>query len=449
MRRRSTSNRGRVRRRVRASRLTLLVAGAGLMVGMPTFLAATSATAGASSTFRATLGFPAGQTVTVAPGTQGALQDAFVLRDGYLYGSSEQASGAWTAWTELSSGQLEDVPLTWVPGTDGLVQELLGISGTRLVADAQLATGDWTTWTTLGAPSLTGVAPEPPVYAPATAHSTQHVFVMGNTGHVYMGSQTGDTVAWTTAPVGGTGVTFTSTYGGRVTYAPGSNGSTEELFAFDEPNQEYVTWDSDGTWHTWVRFGAPELDTYAQGVTYGPGSNGSLQEMFGVIYGAQGYVPAVSWEAADGEWSTWESYGPTPGDSDFDTSRLAVAPGSNGSLQEIFAVATDTAEVYVDWESPSGAWSGWESMGPGDFRYWTTTDTPTTGAAYFPQRLHIVTYAPGSNGSLQEIFATSGTYTETVPGYEIMVNWENPGGTWSGWRSMGAARGPEECSPDC
>jgi hypothetical protein len=41
-----------------------------------------------------------------------------------------------------------------------------------------------------------------------------------------------------------------------------------------------------------------------------------------------------------------------------------------------------------------------------------------------------VTYAPGSNGSVQELFATG------LGG--VFINYENAGGAWSGWHSMGA-----------
>ena len=440
----------------------LLVAGLALVVGTPTVLAATSATAGAapvpSGTFRSTLGYPAGQTVTVAPGTQGALQDAFVLRDGYVYGSSEQASGAWTPWSRLNDTdlQLTPVPLTWVPGTTGEVQELVGQFEGYVAVTFQAATGAWSPWTTAGEPGE-GIADQPVAYAPATAHTPQHLFAMADTGHVFMGTETTGVTTWT--QIGGTGVTFFPT-AGRVTYAPGSNGSTEEVFAFsgssdegpscgDESgtDREFVTWETDGVWHTWVPFGTQRLDGAGQGVTYGPGSNGSLQEMFGVLTcrtSPSGYDVAVSWEAPDGAWSPWESYGPTPSDSTFELSRVTVAPGSNGSLQEIFAIAGGTpieedggAQVYVDWESPGGTWSGWTTMGPGTFPHWTATIVTYPG-------LFVVTYAPGTNGSLQELFATSDTYTETVPGWKILVNWENPGGTWSGWRSMGAAPGPPD-----
>ncbi len=40
---------------------------------------------------------------------------------------------------------------------------------------------------------------------------------------------------------------------------------------------------------------------------------------------------------------------------------VAVGPGSNGSLQELF-VADSQGEVWADYEASGGVWSGWHAM---------------------------------------------------------------------------------------
>jgi beta-N-acetylhexosaminidase len=91
-------------------------------------------------------------------------------------------------------------------------------------------------------------------------------------------------------------------------------------------------------------------------------------------------------------------------------SGITYAPGSNGSIQELFAVGANN-QVYNDYEVPGGAWSGWHLF-PGP-------------ALYGP-----ITYAPGSNGSIQELFAVGANN-------QVYNDGEAPGGAWSGWRSLG------------
>jgi len=141
------------------------------------------------------------------------------------------------------------------------------------------------------------------------------------------------------------------------------------------------------------------VDTAAK-VTYAPGSNGSVQEAF--TRGADGNA-YEDFESSTGAWSGWHSLGgPVASD-------ITYAAGSNGSVQEIFARNAGGA-VVEQFEDSTGAWSGWHSLGgtiAGD-----------------------VTYAPGSHGSVQELFArgTDGNAYEAF---------ENSTGSWSGWHSLG------------
>ena len=446
-------------------RALLLAAGVGLVLGGPALLGLGGATsAGAStstnpggSTFRAAVGYPAGQTVTVAPGTNGAIQDAFVVRAGKAYSATESTSGSWSAWMPLlpsSTLTLTDTALTWAPGSNGSLQELFGLYTGTVWVTWQSPSGSWATWTPLGTSSrpADGFQHEPVTYAPGTGGAVQEIFAMGFTtaggttpttttgGHVYV-SVEGSNGAWSAWTAIGGSHRFYYTWPDRLTYAPGSNGSTAELFAYGDcttdecsttapgHQREYVTWESDGAWHTWELFGGSKELSYegGSGVTYGPGSNGSLQEIFGITDTTFDVV--VSWEAPGGTWSPWETYGATPTDEHFFFSRVTVAPGSDGSLQEIFGITYDVSHVWVDWEAPTGAWSGWESMGTTSVAFDHTTGTGNGSAS---SHAFVASYAPGSNGSLQELFASGGTL-----GYPVYVQWENPGGTWSGWKSMG------------
>jgi hypothetical protein len=56
--------------------------------------------------------------------------------------------------------------------------------------------------------------------------------------------------------------------------------------------------------------------------------------------------------------------------------------------------------------------------------------TPSSSATASLKRANDVTYAPGSSGSVQEIFARNSAGT-------VYENWENSGGTWNGWVSLG------------
>jgi hypothetical protein len=63
--------------------------------------------------------------------------------------------------------------------------------------------------------------------------------------------------------------------------------------------------------------------------------------------------------------------------------------------------------VMADYEVAGGAWSGWRAFGGSGL-------------------VGPVSYAPGTNGSLQELFAVG-------PGGVVLVDYEKAGGSWSGW----------------
>jgi hypothetical protein len=233
---------------------------------------------------------------------------------------------------------------------------------------------------------------------------------------------------------------------GGLTYAPGSNGSVQEMFGHSASGTVYENWEvSGGAWHGWHSLGGD----ITSDLTDAPGTNGSLQELFGV--GPTGTV-YENWENTAGTWHGWHSLG-----GDF-TSSVTYAPGTNGAAQELWAI-NRSGTVYESWENSSGAWSGWAGRGgalagdvtfaPGTnttsnvqemwahgangtvFENWTSS---TGGWAGWHNRggdiTSKLTYAPGTNGSLQEIWGRNNSGT-------IYESWQNPGGTWSGWDSHG------------
>ena len=419
-------------------KILVMAAGAGLVVGTPALAAITSSSAGAS-TFRAAVGYPAGQTITIAPGTGAYLQYAFVDRSGVVYWRKEYASGAWTGWSLLATTQPAETvttltsvsPLTWAPGSDGSTMELFAEDAGLVYVTwlTTTATHPWSAWTPMVAPGTTldSFYWGDIVYAPGTNGHLQQIFAYTTpTGYVFEKAESagGSWGKWSELPTR----TYGFYYDGLdLTYAPGSNGSTQELIAYTETTGGiYVTWTSHGTWAPWATFrpsaatvNGPTTLTYPfyPGTTYAPGSNGSLQELFAVGNTSDVFV---DWENPGGSWSGWTIMGhATTG---FLHSRITYAPGSDGSVQEIFATTfTSTGGAWVNWENPGGAWAGWHSMGLTAI----TFDEPTSASGFTYTN---VSYAPGTNGALQEIAATSATPTN--PTY---LQWENPGGTWSGW----------------
>ncbi len=227
-------------------------------------------------------------------------------------------------------------------------------------------------------------------YAPGTNGSLQELFTVATNNQVYVDYENpgGAWSGWHPFP-------GPATYG-PVTDAPGTNGSLQELFTVATNNQVYVDYENPGgAWSGWHPFPGPA--TYGP-VTDAPGTNGSLQELFTVATNNQVYV---DYENPGGAWSGWH---PFPGPATYGP--ITDAPGTNGSLQELFTVATNN-QVYVDYENPGGAWSGWHPF-PGPATYGPITD------------------APGTNGSLQELFTVA-------TNNQVYVDYENPGGAWSGW----------------
>ncbi len=170
-----------------------------------------------------------------------------------------------------------------------------------------------------------------------------------------------------------------------------------------------------GAWSGWHAMSGRGLT--AGPVAVGPGSNGSLQELF--VAGPNGSVWS-DYEMVGGAWSGWHAMsgrGLTAGP-------VAVGPGSNGSLQELF-VAGPNGSVWSDYEMVGGAWSGWHAMSG-------------RGLTAGP-----VAVGPGSNGSLQELFVAG-------PNGSVWSDYEMVGGAWSGWHAMsgrGLTAGPVAVGP--
>jgi hypothetical protein len=227
---------------------------------------------------------------------------------------------------------------------------------------------------------------------------------------------------------------------GDVTYAPGSNGSVQELFARDTSGGTWEDWEnSSGGWSGWHGLGG----VVASDIAYGPGTNGSSQEIFarnsaGTVY--------EDWENSDGSWSGWHSLGGTmAGD-------ITCAPGANGSVQELFA-RTTSGTPEEDWEYSGGSWSGWTSLGgaiSSDLTYgsvdglqevWAHNSAGTVyvdvqGSSGWSGWLSLgggavgnITWAPGAGGAAQEVFART---SNGSPWGDV----ETSSG-WSGWIGMG------------
>ena len=284
-----------------------------------------------------------------------------------------------------------------------------GVAG---AASADLAPptigGTWTAWLPV---SGAGLAAGPVTFAPGSNGSLQELFVTNPRGQIWSTYEkpSGAWSAW--HPVSGAGLAA-----GPVTFAPGSNGSLQELFATAPHGQVFTTYElPSGAWSAWHPASGPGLATGP--VTFAPGSNGSLQELFATAPHGQVFT---TYELPSGAWSPWH---PASGPG-LATGPVTFAPGSNGSLQELFATAPH-GQVFTTYELPSGAWSPWHpASGPG----------LATGP---------VTFAPGSNGSLQELFATA-------PHGQVFTTYELPSGAWSPWHPAsgpGLATGPVTFAP--
>ena len=420
----------------RLARLGVLAATVGLVVGAPAMVAltatasgaATSGTGNPSTTQVAADGFPSEQLITYAPGFDGAVQEAFTDfttgTSGKIEWSTESSNGSWSAWSEIGTtgASLEETEtITWAPGSNGSTQEIFFNTCHYAVVKVAFQTkGVWSTWISMGGDnfyySIGG-----PTYAPGSNGSVQELFDVdfttatyghGNGGVLYTDYENpgGTWSGWSAA----LDQTMHFSLNTKVLYSPGTSGSLQELFAYNTTGV-YATWENPGgSWHSWVSFSTKTYGypTTGESLTYAPGSNGSVQQLFLDTHGTL----VAKWENPNGTWSAW-----TPINGDELDSVVTYAPGSNGSTEEIFGVSsTGTAEVT--W-SVHGAWSAWTSLGK------------ATGTTFGPS----VTYAPGSNGSVQELFARGATTPATpytVTG-TVFVAWENPGGSWSGWVPLG------------
>jgi hypothetical protein len=227
---------------------------------------------------------------------------------------------------------------------------------------------------------------------------------------------------------------------GDVTYAPGSHGSVQELFARDSSGETWEDWESSGgSWSGWHGLGG----TVASDLTYAPGTNGSVQEIFarnsaGTVY--------EDWENSDGTWSGWHSLGGTV------AGNITYAPGMNGSVQEIFA-RSSAGTPEEDWEYSGGSWSGWTSLGgtisssmtygsvDGLQEVWAHNSAGTVyvdvqGSSGWSGWLSLgggavgnITWAPGADGAVQEVFART---SNGSPWGDV----ETSSG-WSGWIGLG------------
>jgi hypothetical protein len=117
--------------------------------------------------------------------------------------------------------------------------------------------------------------------------------------------------------------------------------------------------------------------------------------VLGSTASAAGATSWSGWQPLSGVWLTNEQGG-TP---------VTYAPGTHGSLQELFMPGPQGA-VLMNYELPSGVWNGWHPISPLGFIGPSESDLP-------------ITVAPGSNGSVQELF-TSG------PQNEVWIDYESP-----------------------
>jgi hypothetical protein len=122
------------------------------------------------------------------------------------------------------------------------------------------------------------------------------------------------------------------------------------------------------------------------------------------------------WQTASGGWSGWHSLG-----SGFFCT-IAVGRNSDGRL-EVFTVTGGGAMSHRWQTSPGGGWSDWADLG-GSLR---ATN-------------HNLAVAANADGRLQ-VFAISDRID--IPDH-VVTNWQRPGGGWFGWADLG---GPVSTSP--
>ncbi len=189
---------------------------------------------------------------------------------------------------------------------------------------------------------------------------------------------------------------------GGVTWAPGTHGFLQELFAVSASGQAQTNWQqANGTWAGWHSLGGANL---LGGVTWAPGTHGFLQELFAVSASGQAQT---NWQQANGTWAGWHSLGGANL-----LGGVTWAPGTHGFLQELFAVSA-SGQAQTNWQQANGTWAGWHSLGGANL-------------------LGGVTWAPGTHGFLQELFAVSASG-------QAQTNWQQANGTWAGWHSLGGA----------
>jgi hypothetical protein len=355
--------------------------------------------------------------VTYAPGSSGSLQEVFVHNTaGTVYESWEVSDGSWTKPTSLG-GDITST-ITYAPGIGTSLQELFGVGPKgQLYEDYETAGGHWSGWNVRGVTNGVTLMDDLS-YGPGpttSASTTQELFGLATTGAVYEIWQT------CTTPTSGTGQCTWSLWNTRggdmhsdVTVAPGNPNldTVQEIWArntngnlFEESeNNSYV-------WGNWVQEAdqAGQNEGMTSNLTYAPGTGGttgSLQEIWG-IKGSSGNV-FETWENQDNQWVNLNDRAGVM------TGNLTYAPGPATGDQEIWARNTN-GTAFEDWwtqNTTTGqwSWSGWNSRG-GD----------SAGD---------LTYAPGSHGSQQEIFAVQ-------PSGAICQTYENTNNTWTTWHTIG------------
>ena len=155
----------------------------------------------------------------------------------------------------------------------------------------------------------------------------------------------------------------------------------------------------------WVQTGAVGAAVAVDHVHQKRAGDGSGARSSSRRSGAPAHSSMRPFASSGGGWVWQPASGPG-----LTTGPVTYAPGSNGSLQELFARRPPRGGLEQLRTAPAAPGSGWHPMsGPG----------LTTGP---------VTYAPGSNGSLQELFAP-GPHGAVWTNYELRRRRLDPAGT--------------------
>jgi hypothetical protein len=256
-------------------------------------------------------------------------------------------------------------------------------------------------------------------------------------------------------------------FGDLVVAATGTEGS--------DPDGVWIGRVGDG-WAGWSGWsGQPAGGVRPCRPAVAPGAGGLLEI---VVIGQDGAVWHAGQDSSGAGWSDWQSLG-QPGGKPVVITKLGARPPDPAPVLihyvdqslEIFVVGNDLTVWHIRQLQPGGAWSGWDSLGlPGGPNAGTVgplvagTNADGTLALFTTDGTDTVQYctqlqAGGADWSGWEPLGSPAGHTAS-PGLAVVQNsngelelfmvddsgtllhrWQlQPGGGWSGWKSLGQPR---------